>query len=541
MQAQDGQIKASAETWPAMINMEANGILRMELPDGLQIADAVFTIDLSPTENLNDIQSVCIYTGDKDSPYIFEGYQKGEDATSQLAPKFSSDVPPAKMVKLKAPKRISMNSKAPYFWVSVKLKPTASLDRKVGCKLVEVKIGTRTYKPEEDVTALQRIGYAVAQSGGKVYAKISPKGKESKKYRIPGIVRAKNGDLVSVFDIRYDNRKDMPSNIHIGVRRSSDGGQTWSPIGIAMNYTGTKGNPKHPGNHNYDASFGSSDPSILVDEVTGNIWVAAITRFGIWSSQAGTNTDDKTSQFALVCSKDNGKTWEEPISISLQCKDKEWKAFFQGPGHGITMKDRGDGVRRLVFPAQIWDGKTFPRSCIVYSDDHGKTWKCEEQGKPAGGIPERSSEASVVELADGSLMLNARNENRGGMRYVYTTRDMGKTWEPHATNANSLRDPTCQASILAIEDMAGIKRALLFSNPDVSDSPRRDMTLKASFDEGMSWPQENRILYDSRPSCGYSDICPVGRTHIGILYEALNADECLFFLRIPISELEQKD
>lgn len=62
------------------------------------------------------------------------------------------------------------------------------------------------------------------------------------------------------------------------------------------------------------------------------------------------------------------------------------------------------------------------------------------------------------------------------------------------------------------------------------------MTLKASFDEGSTWPSGSQVLYDSRPSSGYSDICETGDGHIGVLYEGLNGDENIFFLRIPYEE-----
>lgn len=535
-------IDVTANVWPVMVGMEGNGILKINTPESLDPNDAVFTLDMSPSEKLDDIESVTIRTGHEDGVYFFDGYKKGDHVTTRLAPALSEEQKPAKILKFKAKSNSGTLAKDSCLWVSLKMKPSADMSKKVGCRLVEIQSGNKVYKPAQDIVSKQRVGYTIAQTGNKVFGKISPQGKPSIKNRIPGLARTQKGNLIAVFDARYDNRKDMPSNIDIVCRRSSDGGKTWSPISIVINYTGSEGNPKHPGNLNYDPMFGASDPAILVDEVTGHIFVAALTRFGIWGSNPGI-TDDTTTQFVIVKSEDEGKTWSPPVSLNFQCKDKAWKLFFQGPGHGITMKDRGDGVRPIVFPAQIWDGNVIPHSCIVYSEDHGKTWKCEEQGKTTVGLPEKTSECSVVQLSDGSLMLNARNEDRKGFRSVHTTKDMGKTWEPHPTNLNGLREPVCQGSVLAVENMKAVPRMLLFSNPDVSPNKRMNMTLKASFDEGMTWPKENKVLYDSRPSCGYSDICMADKEHIGIVYEGLDGDENLFFLRIPVKELlgqEQK-
>lgn len=179
-----------------------------------------------------------------------------------------------------------------------------------------------------------------------------------------------------------------------------------------------------------------------------------------------------------------------------------------------------------------------PQSCIIYSLDRGQTWTSEDTGKSGTlGIGASASECVVTDLSDGRLMLNARNENKSGYRKVFTTDDMGKTWTAHATKLKALPEPAaCQASQLAVENSGNIGRALLFSNPAKTAAPRALMTLKASFDEGATWPANHQVLYDSRPCCGYSDICEAGDGHIGVLYEGLNGDENIFFLRIPYGE-----
>lgn len=179
-----------------------------------------------------------------------------------------------------------------------------------------------------------------------------------------------------------------------------------------------------------------------------------------------------------------------------------------------------------------------PQSCIIYSLDRGQTWTSEDTGKSGTlGIGASASECVVTDLSDGRLMLNARNENKSGYRKVFTTDDMGKTWTAYATKLKALPEPAaCQASQLAVENSGNIGRALLFSNPAKTAAPRALMTLKASFDEGATWPANHQVLYDSRPCCGYSDICEAGDGHIGVLYEGLNGDENIFFLRIPYGE-----
>ncbi len=51
---------------------------------------------------------------------------------------------------------------------------------------------------------------------------------DSKFYRIPAIVTAKDGSLVTVADKRIEHNGDLPAKIDVVSRRSTDGGKTWS-------------------------------------------------------------------------------------------------------------------------------------------------------------------------------------------------------------------------------------------------------------------------------------------------------------------------
>lgn len=248
-------------------------------------------------------------------------------------------------------------------------------------------------------------------------------------------------------------------------------------------------NPTGDSANDYHSGYGVSDPCILLDEVNGTLWVAGIARHGLASSKANVDVESlETAQYVVAYSTDNGRTWGsadpgtgefvkmKPRSINKDIKNRAWKSFFQGPGHGITMKKTVNGVRPIVFPSQIWTGASgagTPQSCIIYSLDRGQTWISEDTGKSGTpGIGAGSSECAVTELSDGRLMLNARNESRSGYRKVFTTDDMGKTWTAHASNLKALPEPAaCQASQLAVENSANISRALLFSNPDKTSAP----------------------------------------------------------------------
>lgn len=341
-------------------------------------------------------------------------------------------------------------------------------------------------------------------------------------YRIPGLATTNKGTLIAVYDIRYDNSRDLQADIDIGMSRSTDGGQSWEPMKIIMDINEWGGKPE---NQN-----GVGDPAVLIDRETNTIWVAALWAHGYEGERILNATGpgfkpEESGQLLLVKSEDDGKTWSEPINITRQVKKKEWHIVFNGPGKGITMSDGA-----LVFPAQFWDDHGMPFSTIIYSKDHGRTWDI------GTGAKSNTTEAQVVELSDGSLMLNMR-DNRGGSRSVYTTDDLGKTWSKHPTSRKALREPVCMASLISMksEKEKGSNSCLLFSNPD-SKEARIKMTIKLSADDGMTWPDEHQILLNENGGYGYSCLAAIDEHTVGILYEGVQE---LYFQKISIKELTE--
>jgi sialidase-1 len=324
-------------------------------------------------------------------------------------------------------------------------------------------------------------------------------------FRIPGMVTTPKGTLLAVYDIRRNSSVDLQEDIDVGLSRSTDGGRTWEPMKVIMDMGEWGGLPEDQN--------GIGDPAILVDHETGHIWVAALWLHGkpgkmAWNSSEQGMNPQETGQFMLVKSEDDGLTWSEPINITQQIKDPKWHLFFNGPGKGITMKDG-----TLVFPAQYKDANKMPHSTIIYSKDKGKTWLV------GTGARSNTTEAQVVELADGTLMLNMR-DNRGGSRSVAVTNDFGKTWTEHATSRVALVEPICMASII---DNPYIDQMLLFSNP-THEKRRVNMTIKASKDDGNSWPEELQLLLDEGQGWGYSCLTMINEKEVGILYESSGAN-----------------
>ena len=345
-------------------------------------------------------------------------------------------------------------------------------------------------------------------------------------FRIPGIARSNARTLLAVYDMRYDSRRDLQGHMDIGLSRSTDGGKTWAAPRPIMDM-GTHG--ALPENQN-----GCSDPNILVDTQTGEIIVTAVWTHGKpgthqWrgnGSEPGLDIATST-QFLAVRSNDDGQTWSSPENWTKQLKDPKWYLFAPAPGNGITMTDG-----TLVIPTQGRDQTGLPFSNVIYSRDHGKTWTVSN--------PARSdtTECAVAELTDGSLMLNMRdNRNRKDKsdtngRAISVTSDLGQNWTIHPSDHGALPEPVCMASLIS-NSLTDGRRALIFSNPH-HKTRRANMTVRASLDDGLTWPSNRQVVLDNDGGAS-SSLVMVDDTTLGILYESSRAE--LEFQTIALDEL----
>lgn len=383
-----------------------------------------------------------------------------------------------------------------YFWISIEMNPKTSIHSQIKTQIEAVSIDGKSASIKSDKDITRHLGIGVRHAGDDGAAA----------YRIPGMVTSNKGTLLSVYDVRYNNSADLQEYVDIGLSRSSDGGQTWEPMRIPIKFGEYGGLPK--------AQNGVGDPAILVDKTTRTIWIVAAWTHGMGNGRAWTNSQqgmsiDKTAQLVLAKSDDDGKTWSQPINITEQLKQPEWYFLLQGPGNGITM---ADGT--IVFANQFIGADRIPNAGIMYSKDHGKTWNTHNYARS------NTTEAQVVEVSKGVLMLNMR-DNRGGSRAVYTTTDLGKTWHEHESSRSALQEPICMASLIKIaakENVFG-KDILLFSNPNTTKE-RKNITIKASMDGGLTWLPENQLLIDDEHGWGYSCLSQVDKETVGILYEA---------------------
>lgn len=317
-------------------------------------------------------------------------------------------------------------------------------------------------------------------------------------FRIPALIVSPTGTVLAFAEGRKNSRSDA-GDIDLVVKRSKDNGATWSRTQIVWG----------------DSTNTCGNPAPVVDQPTGRIYLLMTWNLGEdRESEIIDSTSQDTRRVFLTFSDDDGVTWSEPKQITGDVKKENWTWYATGPGAGIQI-EHGEYKGRLVIPCDHIEAETkHYYSHIIFSDDHGETWHL------GGRTPEHQvNECQVVELTDGTLLLNMRNydpDNR--LRQVAFSQDGGATWENQHFDT-TLVEPICQASIRRYSwPGENSENVILFSNP-ANPEKRINMTVRASFDDGQTWPVQ-RILHDG-PSA-YSDLAVLVDGTALCLYERGN-------------------
>ncbi|MFB6750344.1 exo-alpha-sialidase [Streptomyces sp. NPDC056353] len=348
---------------------------------------------------------------------------------------------------------------------------------------------------------------AAAAAGTLTSQDLATAGTGSPYYRIPALTRTTEGTLIAAYDAR-PTLGDLPSNIGVVLRRSTDGGTTWRAQQVVRKDAAPKG-------------YG--DPSLLVDRETGRIFLfyAASVNQGFFGSATGNDeSDPDVLQADYSYSDDDGLTWKHE-RITADIKDPSWGGMFASSGEGIQLR-HGRYKGRLIQQYAIRkDGANYAVS--AYSDDHGATWR---MGTPVGP---GGDENKTVELSDGRVMLNNRSKP---YRTVAYSTDGGVTYTPFQQDTE-LPDPANNGSVtrFAPDVDASHPRAswLVFSNTATTNS-RSNLTVRLSCDNGQTWPVRRTV---ESGAAAYSTLTPLSdgtgpNPGMGLLWERGNVDHITY-------------
>ena len=318
-------------------------------------------------------------------------------------------------------------------------------------------------------------------------------------YRIPTIVVTQKGTILAFSEARVGTPSDW-AKMSIVMRRSLDKGKTWGPlIKVVSNEEETA--------HNMVAIV-SNDSNII-----HFLYCVGYKRVFYMESKDDGQSFSKPKEINHIFEE-----FKPDFKYKVKPKYKgKYRIIATGPGHGIQLANG-----RLIVP--VWMAKRHIHRpsviSVIYSDDRGKTWK---RGEVILGKLENPSETVAVQLSDGSVLLNIRNESEISRRAISISKDGISNWsEPVFDDA--LLEPVCFGSIIRLTD-SDAKDRILFVNPDSIEGeptelfnlrPRQNLTVKLSYDECKTWPVSRSI---EPGSSGYADIA-VGKDYtIYCLYE----------------------
>jgi sialidase-1 len=318
-------------------------------------------------------------------------------------------------------------------------------------------------------------------------------------FRIPSIIVSQKGTVLIFAEGRAGGDE---SDIDLLLRRSSDNGETWGEQQIVWE----------------DGGNTCGNPCPVIDQNTGRIILFMTWNLGDEDGGDIVASIGKDTRRPYMCySDDDGLTWSKPIDMTATCKNPDWGWYATGPGVAIQLKSE-KYKNRLVIPAnysyttnneeeKVTRGGYGYGCHVLLSDNGGNSWRMSEDITPG------CNESQVVELSDGTLMMNMRSYNNLGCRAVSYSHDGGETWS-EIEHALQLVEPVCQASIIEYGQYNG-KKMYLFSNPAAVES-RCCMTIKASFDECQTWSNA-KLIFDNKAQYSCLTVLPDG--NIGLLYE----------------------
>jgi len=309
-------------------------------------------------------------------------------------------------------------------------------------------------------------------------------------FRIPAVIALPGGRVLALAEGRRYSVDDA-GEIDIVQKISTDGGRTFGALTVAVSGCGnTAGNP-----------------CPVYDRVTGRI-VMTFNKNNADGPEKMILCGLAPRTVHVIESADGGETWEAERDITALVKQENWTWYAMGPCHALQTASG-----RLVFPCNHAvlnpaAGRSFPyRSHVIYSDDHGASWHV------GADIMENTNECSVVQLTDGSLLMNMRNFSpERGCRILAISRDEGKTFG-ECRRESALAEPCCQGAMLTVERNG--RQIVLFANPAHS-AERRRMAVQESVDGGRTWT-EGCVVTEA--PAAYSDLTELDGERIAILYE----------------------
>lgn len=459
-------------------------------------------LSMNNTTNINDVSKIKVYSTGKSNSFD----SRKTDSYTLLG----ECMPVAG--EITCPLNGNLTEGTTYLWLTYDIKETAVEGNRVDGNIISIKSANQTYP----------LSLSTNQSGREIILLrkllFAPGDYNSTNYRIPTVVVAHDGSIVTATDKRKVNQTDLPEDIDILINRSTDNGKTWSePLTIAQGTGRYKG-------------FG--DAALVRTNEAGGLLCIFVGGTGFFES-----TPSQPIRTYVCKSADNGITWSTPKDITSQlyganCSDisrSKWYGSFCTSGAGLL---GSDGT--IYFVAAVRETSSTSVGAIsnyvYYSRDNGETWNVSSCVMPSNG-----NEAKIAELNDKTLLVSIRNQNKGS-RYYATSVDRGENWS-EIKKWNEMVEPGCNGDMIYYTSVNDgyEKNRILHSVPDHA-SDRSNVTVFISYDEGKTWPVKKSICPGGS---AYSSLCKLPDGTIGAYVEENDgtADYSMYFVNFSLEWL----
>ena len=306
------------------------------------------------------------------------------------------------------------------------------------------------------------------------------------------IVVLKDGSLLLAWSDFYTDGWHDHAPCRISMRRSADGGRTWTPMEVLQK----------------------------AKNLNANVMSVSLLR-----------TSKGTILFTWYCkgtglhyvrrSTDDGKTFGDPIPNAVRgARIANNDRFLELRDPQRKYGDRG----RIILACRDYPGR---KGVMVYSDDDGLTWKA---GKNVPVVPEWGSqnfnEPGIVELNDGRFWMYGRTTM--GFHAQSWSEDRGMTWSKPEPMA--LKGPCSPQTGEMIPETAYTKKMgwagdilFTFPNHDFNQFPREyNYTARTPLDSAISsdgaktWSHVQTIEEDPSVQYGYTSITFLDDKEVGM-------------------------
>lgn len=403
-----------------------------------------------------------------------------EPRSTSLQTVLVRDLEPSLSEDIHIPLHYRLTADTSHLWITADISDTAKEGNRICLTLKQLQTNNGAYPldihTEREILLRRRVLYC-------------PGDFDSKFFRIPAIITAMDGTLVTATDRRKYNNNDLPEDIDIILNYSSRGGQFWGgPAFLALGRGVGKG-------------FGDCALAHTRDE--GGLIAVYAGGAGFWLS-----TPNEPQRLYCRRSTDNGLSWSPAVDITHylygpDCPDtirRKWWGAFCASGNGLLTS-----TGRILFVAAVREGEAWSANdYVLYSDDNGETWQCSQRACVGG------DEAKVVELRDDRILMSIRHQ---GERWFNISEDGGITWRDTVFAGKGITAPACNGDIIRYDRKDGTS-VLLHSLP-IGDK-RENVAVMLSYDEGKSWSL-GRVIVPY--SAAYSSLCILPDGTIGMYVE----------------------